>query len=285
MNELLFFIQTKNRINGGTSKSGSSKKQASMVLAAQQVKDGEADACISAGSTGALMAAGLFVVGRMEGIERPALSPTMPTVDGKGFVMLDVGANVDAKPIHLYQYAVMGSVYAEKVRGIENPRVGLLNVGTEDGKGNELSKQVFAMLKDAPINFVGNVESRDLLQGVADVVVCDGFTGNVALKSLEGTALALFSMLKEQLMSSFTSKLATAVLKPKLMVLKDKMDYSEYGEPALFGLKAPVIKAHGSSNDQSIFSAIRQTREMVAKEVIPTISSVMEKESPNKRRI
>ena len=192
-------------------------------------KDGEADACISAGSTGALMAAGLFVVGRMEGIERPALSPTMPTVDGKGFVMLDVGANVDAKPIHLYQYAVMGSVYAEKVRGIENPRVGLLNVGTEDGKGNELSKQVFAMLKDAPINFVGNVESRDLLQGVADVVVCDGFTGNVALKSLEGTALALFSMLKEQLMSSFTSKLAAAVLKPKLMVLKDKMDYSEYG--------------------------------------------------------
>ena len=189
----------------------------------------------------------------------------MPTVDGKGFVMLDVGANVDAKPIHLYQYAVMGSVYAEKVRGIENPRVGLLNVGTEDGKGNELSKQVFAMLKDAPINFVGNVESRDLLQGVADVVVCDGFTGNVALKSLEGTALALFSMLKEQLMSSFTSKLAAAVLKPKLMVLKDKMDYSEYGGAALFGLKAPVIKAHGSSNDQSIFSAIRQTREMVAK--------------------
>ena len=159
------------------------------------MKNGEADACISAGSTGALMA-GLFVVGRMEGIERPALSPTMPTVDGKGFVMLDVGANVDAKPIHLYQYAVMGSVYAEKVRGIKNPRVGLLNVGTEDGKGNELSKQVFAMLKDAPINFVGNVESRDLLQGVADVVVCDGFTGNVALKSLEGTALALFSMLK-----------------------------------------------------------------------------------------
>ncbi len=114
------------------------------------MKDGVADACISAGSTGALMAAGLFVVGRMEGIERPALSPTMPTVDGEGFVMLDVGANVDAKPIHLYQYAVMGSVYAEKVRGIKNPRVGLLNVGTEDGKGNELSKQVFAMLKRCP---------------------------------------------------------------------------------------------------------------------------------------
>lgn len=185
------------------------KKQASMVLAtSKQVKEGKADACISAGSTGALMAAGLFVVGRMEGIERPALSPTMPTVGGEGFVMLDVGANVDAKPIHLYQYALMGSVYAEKVRGIKNPRVGLLNVGTEDGKGNDLSKQVFSMLKDAPIHFVGNVESRDLLQGVADVVVCDGFTGNVALKSLEGTALALFSMLKEQLMSSFTSKLA-----------------------------------------------------------------------------
>jgi glycerol-3-phosphate acyltransferase PlsX len=255
------------------------KKNSSMVLMAQQVKEGQADACISAGNTGALMAAGLFVVGRIEGIERPALSPTLPTVDGKGFVMLDVGANVDAKAIHLYQYAVMGSIYAEKVRGISSPRVGLLNVGTEDGKGNELTKEVFRMLKGSNLNFIGNIEARDLLQGAADVVVCDGFTGNVALKTIEGTALSVFSMLKEQLTSSFTSKLAAAMLKPKLMGLKRQMDYSEYGGAALFGLKAPVIKAHGSSDENSIFNAIRQTRDMVVKQVTPTITAMIEEAS------
>ncbi|MFD3445466.1 phosphate acyltransferase PlsX [Microbacteriaceae bacterium 4G12] len=252
------------------------KKNASMVQMAQQVKEGHADACISAGNTGALMAAGLFVVGRIEGIERPALSPTLPTMDNKGFVMLDVGANVDAKPIHLYQYAVMGSIYSEKVRGISNPRVGLLNVGTEDGKGNDLSKQTFKLLADSSLNFIGNVEARDLLQGVADVVVCDGFTGNVALKAIEGTAMSVFSMLKAQLTSSFTSKLAAAMLKPKLMGLKQQMDYSEYGGAALFGLKAPVIKAHGSSDEHSIFNAIRQTRDMVDKQVISTITTMIE---------
>ncbi|MFX3624621.1 MAG: phosphate acyltransferase PlsX [Ectobacillus sp.] len=253
------------------------KKNSSMVMMAQLVKEGKADACISAGNTGALMAAGLFVVGRIEGIERPALSPTLPTIDGKGFVMLDVGANVDAKPVHLQQYALMGSIYAQKVRGISNPCVGLLNVGTEDGKGNELTKQAFRLLNNSSLNFIGNIEARDLLQGAADVVVCDGFTGNVALKSIEGTALSVFSMLKAQLTSSFTSKLAAAMLKPKLIGLKQQMDYSEYGGAALFGLKAPVIKAHGSSDDNSIFNAIRQTREMVSKQVIPTITSMVEK--------
>ncbi|MBO9130194.1 phosphate acyltransferase PlsX [Bacillus sp. 165] len=254
------------------------KKNASMVLMAQQVKEGAADACISAGNTGALMAAGLFIVGRIEGIERPALAPTLPTMDGKGFIMLDVGANVDAKPLHIYQYAIMGSIYAEKVRGISRPRVGLLNVGTEDGKGNDLSKQVFDMLKNSSMNFVGNVEARDLLQGVADVVVCDGFTGNVALKAIEGTALSVFSMLKEELTSSLTSKLAASLLKPKLKGLKKKMDYSEYGGAGLFGLKAPVIKAHGSSNANSIFNAIRQTREMVGNHVTSTIQQIVEQE-------
>lgn len=255
------------------------KKNASMVLTAQQVKEGNADACISAGNTGALMAAGLFVIGRIEGIERPALSPTMPTTDGKGFIMLDVGANVDAKPIHLYQYAVMGSIYAEKVRGVSAPRVGLLNVGTEDGKGNELTKQTFDLLKNSSLNFVGNVEARDLLEGAADVVVSDGFTGNVALKALEGAALSVFSLLKKQLTSSFISKLAAAMLKPKLLGLKKQMDYSEYGGAALFGLKAPVIKAHGSSDEQAVFSAIRQTRDMVANNMIATITEAVEKQT------
>ncbi|HZH62756.1 MAG TPA: phosphate acyltransferase PlsX [Metabacillus sp.] len=249
------------------------KKNSSMVLMANEVKEGRADGCISAGNTGALMTAGLFVIGRIEGIERPALSPTLPTLDGTGFLFLDVGANVDAKPEHLLQYAIMGSVYAEKVRGIKNPRVGLLNVGTEDKKGNDLTKQTFELLKDTNLNFIGNVESRDLMESVADVVVTDGFTGNIALKTIEGTALSVFSMLKSALTSNFTSKLAAGILKPQLKVIKQQMDYSEYGGAALFGLKAPVIKAHGSSDVNAIYNAIRQTREMVSNDVSGTILS------------
>ncbi|PGY53122.1 phosphate acyltransferase PlsX [Priestia megaterium] len=252
------------------------KKQASMVLMANEVAEGRADACISAGNTGALMTAGLFIVGRIKGIERPALAPTLPTLDGKGFLMLDVGANVDAKPEHLLQYAVMGSVYAEKVRGIQAPRVGLLNIGTEDKKGNDLTKQAFQLLKNADLNFVGNVESRDLLNGVADVVVTDGFTGNMTLKSIEGTALSLFSMIKQELMSTLKSKLAAVVLKPQLQGLKAKMDYSEYGGAGLFGLHAPVIKAHGSSDANAVFSAIKQAVNMVENNVSSTIQKAIE---------
>ncbi|MGE7120503.1 phosphate acyltransferase PlsX [Peribacillus sp. NPDC046944] len=254
------------------------KKNASMVLAARQVADGEADACISSGNTGALMAAGLFVVGRIEGIERPALSPTLPTIDGKGFVFLDVGANAEAKPEHLLQFAIMGSVYAQKVRGIEKPRVGLLNIGTEEKKGNELTKQAFTLLQQSSdISFIGNVEARDLLNGPADVVVTDGFTGNMVLKTLEGTAMSVFHMLKTALMSNMKSKIAAALVKPELKGIKNQMDYSEYGGAGLFGLKAPVIKAHGSSDANAIYNAIRQTRDMVSHDVIPTIAKTIEK--------
>ena len=247
------------------------KKDASLVLMANEVKEQRADACISAGNTGALMSAGLFQVGRIKGIERPALSPTLPTIDQKGFVLLDVGANVEAKPKHLLQYGIMGSIYAEKVRGIKQPRVGLLNVGTEDNKGTELTKEAFRLLQQAPINFVGNVEARDLLSGVADVVVTDGFSGNIALKTVEGTAMNMFKMLKATFMSSLKTKLAAAVLKKDLKGLKDQLDYAEYGGAALFGLKAPVVKAHGSSNDRAIYSAIKQTMTMVEHRVSETI--------------
>ncbi|ODA17235.1 phosphate acyltransferase [Geobacillus thermoleovorans] len=253
------------------------KKNSSMVRMAEEVKEGRAAACISAGNTGALMAAGLFVVGRAAGIDRPALAPTLPTLDGRGFVFLDVGANVDAKPEHLQQYALMGHVYAKNVRGVEKPRIGLLNVGTEDQKGNETTKRAFALLKETNLHFIGNVEARDLLQGVADVVVADGFAGNVALKTIEGTALALFSLLKQTLTSGVAAKLAAAVLKPKLAGLKKMMDYSEYGGAALFGLNAPVIKAHGSSDANAIFHAIRQAREMVVHDVIGTIRAELER--------
>lgn len=252
------------------------KKNASLVLMANAVKEKEAEACISAGNTGALMSAGLFVVGRIPGIDRPALSPTLPTVDGKGFVMLDVGANVDAKPSHLLQYAIMGSIYSEKVRKIQQPRVGLLNVGTEEGKGNDLTKKSFELLQSAPINFVGNVEARDILSGVADVVVTDGFSGNIALKTIEGTAETIFSLLKGTLMSSTKTKLAAALVKKDLGGLKDKLDYSEYGGAGLFGLAAPVIKAHGSSNARAIYNAIKQAKHMVEFDVTPTVATTVE---------
>ncbi|TQR20889.1 phosphate acyltransferase PlsX [Psychrobacillus vulpis] len=257
------------------------KKNSSMVRMAESVKTGEADACVSAGNTGALMAAGLFVVGRIDQADRPALAPTLPTLDGKGFVMLDLGANSDAKPEHLQQFAVMGSVYAEKVRGIENPRVGLLNIGTEDNKGNELTKEAFSLLKEAPINFIGNVESRDLLTGAADVVVTDGFTGNMVLKTIEGTASGIFTMLKQAFTASTKAKISSLLVKDELRGLKQKLDYTEYGGAGLFGLKAPVIKAHGSSNANAIFHAIRQARTMVEYDVCGIIQSTLRKESSN----
>ncbi|WP_445488316.1 phosphate acyltransferase PlsX [Niallia sp. 03133] len=253
------------------------KKNASMVLGANQVKEGKADAFISAGNTGALMAAGLFIIGRIDGIERPALSPTLPTISGDGFLLLDVGANVDAKANHLEQYAIMGSIYTEKVLGIENPRVGLLNIGTEETKGNELTKKTFELLQqNNHIHFIGNVEARELLDGICDVVVTDGFTGNMVLKTIEGTALSMFKMLKSALTSNLKTKLAAGILKPNLKELRNKLDYSEYGGAALFGLKAPVIKAHGSSDSNAIYNAIRQAREVVQSEVINTIKSAVE---------
>ncbi len=252
------------------------KKDASMVIAAQEVAEGRSDACISAGNTGALMAAGLFVVGRIKGIERPALAPTLPTIDGNGVLLLDVGANADAKPKHLLQNAYMGAVYSEKVRGIQNPRIGLLNIGTESHKGNELTKQAYELFEKANFHFVGNVEARDLLEGVCDVAVTDGFTGNMILKTVEGTAMSIVKMLKEILMSSFKTKMAALVIKNDLAELKNKMDYSEYGGALLFGLQAPVVKAHGSSDEQAIFSAIRQARDMVNGEVPQKITEAIE---------
>lgn len=251
------------------------KKNSSLVLMAKEVKENRAEACISAGNTGALMSAGLFVVGRIPGIDRPALSPTLPTIDEKGFLLLDVGANVDAKAHHLVQYAIMGSIYTEKVRSIPSPTVGLLNVGTENGKGTELTKKAFAQLQGAPVNFVGNVEARDILSGAADVVVTDGFSGNIALKTIEGTAMTMFSMLKETFMSSMKTKIAAGMVKNDLKGLQNKLDYSEYGGAGLFGLSAPVIKAHGSSNRRAVYNAIKQAAHMVEYDVTDTIKTTM----------
>lgn len=253
------------------------KKDSSMTKILEAVTENRADACLSAGNTGALMAGGLFKVGRIEGVARPALATTLPTIDGQGFLMLDLGANADAKPENILQYAIMGYVYAKKVRGIDNPRVGLLNIGTEDKKGNDLTKQAFTLLKESNIHFIGNVEARDLLNNVADVVVTDGFTGNMVLKSIEGTAGAMMSMLKEAFMSSGKTKISALLMKNELKNLKGKLDYSEYGGAALFGLQAPVIKAHGSSDARAIYSAIRQASVMVEHHVTEVIKETIAK--------
>jgi glycerol-3-phosphate acyltransferase PlsX len=247
------------------------KKQASMVLAAQAVKAGEADAIFSAGNTGALLAAGLFIVGRIKGIERPGLMSTMPVIGQEGaFDMLDLGANAENKAEHLLQYGILGSFYAQNVRNIAKPRVALLNNGTEETKGSEVTKKAFELLSNEPaIHFVGNVEARELLNGVADVVVTDGFTGNAVLKSIEGTAMNIMSLLKQGILGAgVKGKLGALLLKDALSGLKDEMDYAKYGGAVLFGLKAPVVKTHGSTGPEAVATTIRQIHTMLATDVV-----------------
>ncbi|MCG0314161.1 MAG: phosphate acyltransferase PlsX [Calditerricola sp.] len=248
------------------------KKHSSLVTAVKMVNEREADACISAGNTGAYMAAALLYVGRIPGIERPALAPVFPTTGSWGVLVLDVGANVDARPQHLLQYAVMGSVYVSSVEGVNNPRVGLLNIGTEATKGNELTKAAYALLEQANLNFIGNVEARDVLAGVADVVVCDGFNGNVLLKAAEGTAETIFRVLQEELTGRWTHKLAAALLRPAFRRLKARMDYKEHGGAPLLGINGPCIKAHGSSDARAIHNAVRQAIAFVERDVLSSIS-------------
>lgn len=247
------------------------KKNASMVLAAKAVKEGQADAVISAGNTGAFLAAGMFVVGRIRGIARPGLLSTLPTADGKGFDMLDLGANAESTAEHLHQYAILGSFYAESVRKIAQPRVGLLNNGTEDTKGDSLRKKAFALLSQEPsIHFIGNVEARDLMSGVADVVVTDGFTGNAVLKSIEGTAMGIMGQLKSAIESGgWKAKIGYLFMKDSLRTMKKSLDYSDAGGAVLFGLNAPVVKAHGSSDVKAIFSTICQIRLILETQVVP----------------
>ncbi|MBE1446363.1 phosphate acyltransferase PlsX [Paenibacillus sp. OAS669] len=248
------------------------KKDASMVVAGRMVREREADAMISAGNTGALMTMGILVVGRMKGISRPALAPMIPTLDGKGILALDLGANMDSSAEELTQYAIMGSIYRKKVEGIAKPRVGLLNVGTEAMKGNEVTKAAYGLLEQAPIHFLGNVESRDVLNGPCDVLVCDGFAGNIMLKSLEGAASTIFSALKTELRRNFMTKLAAAVLKPGLMKFRSSFDYAEHGAAPLLGIDGLVLKSHGSSNAMAIKNAVRQARIAIQNDLVQSIS-------------
>ena len=246
------------------------KKDASIVIATRLVKLGEADAVVSAGSTGAQMASALLGIGRIKGIERPAIATVLPTAEG-GKLILDVGANLDATPEQLCQYALMGSIYAEKILGIPNPRVGLLNIGSEEGKGNELTQKAYYLLKASPINFMGNVEGRDVPYGHADVVVCEGFVGNVLLKTAEGLAGVLFQLIKERITSNMMRRLGALAVKPGLKEIAQMMDYAEYGGAPLLGINGISIICHGSSKAKAIFNAIRVAQECVQVRLIEQI--------------
>ncbi|SHE60083.1 phosphate:acyl-[acyl carrier protein] acyltransferase [Seinonella peptonophila] len=248
------------------------KKDSSMVIGCQMLKAGEADAFISAGNTGALMAAGLLYTGRIKGVSRPALAPIFPTIDGRELLVLDVGANPDAKAEHLFQYAGMGSIYAEKVLGCQQPRVGLLNIGTEEGKGSQLTKEAHELISQCnEIHFVGNTEAREVLHGPCDVLVCDGFSGNILLKNAEGVAKAILGRLKQEILSTWYTRFAGWLLRSKLQQFAKEMDYQEHGGAPLLGIAAPIIKAHGSSDGKAIFHAVRQARLFVSRNVVSLI--------------
>lgn len=252
------------------------KKDSSLVVGLRLVKEGTCDAFISAGSTGAFLAGSLLKVGRVKGIDRPALSPLIPTLKGNCMI-IDAGANVDCKPRNLQQFAIMGSIYMEKVMGIRSPRVGLLNIGAESSKGNELTKESFDLIKESNVNFVGNVEARDIISGVCDVCVCDGFAGNVLLKNTEGVAMTLFKLLKEEFMKSFKTKLGAILLKGSLMNIKKRFDYTEVGGAPFLGINGIMIKAHGSSDAKALKNAIRQAKLLYDNSCLDTIKNEISK--------
>ncbi len=242
------------------------KKDSSIRVAFNLVKDGEAQAVVSAGNSGATMAAGMFLLKRISGIDRPAIATIMPNLKDQTLV-LDVGGTVDCKPTHLAQFAMMGEVYARHVLEKEHPRVGLLSNGAEESKGNELTREAHRLLKDAPFCYLGYVEGRDIYNGSADVVVCDGFVGNVVLKVSEGLAEAIGTMLRAELGSRFFAKVGYLLSRPAFRAFKKKIDYAEYGGAPLLGIEGTGMICHGGSNPRAIMNAIYHARESVAKKV------------------
>ena len=222
------------------------------------VKNGEADAFVGAGSTGAVLVGGQLIVGRLKGVERPPLAPLLPTEKGAS-LLIDCGANVDARPSHLVQFAKMGSIYMENVMGVKNPRVAIVNIGAEEEKGNALVKETFPLLKACQdINFIGSIEARDIPSGYADVIVCEAFAGNIILKLYEGVGATLISMVKKGMMSTLRSKIGALLVKPALKTTLKKFDTSQYGGAPLLGLKGLVVKTHGSSKAVEIKNSILQ---------------------------
>ena len=252
------------------------KKDSSLVKALNLVKSGECDAVLSAGSTGAFLAGSTLIVGRIKGIKRPALAPVMPGKNGP-FMIVDAGANVDSKPQFLTQFAKMGEIYFKTVMDVKAPKVGLINIGAEEHKGNELTKEAYQLLKaENDINFIGNVEPREVSEGNVDVLVCDGFVGNTVLKMYEGTAKTILSMIKDEIMSSFASKVGAIFLTGTFKSLKKKMDYKEYGGAPFLGVNGICIKAHGSSDAKAFKNALGQARKFYNNGLIEKIKAEIE---------
>ncbi len=251
------------------------KKNSSLVVCLDKLKSGEYMGLVSAGSSGAVLSGAVLKVGRITGLSRPAFCPIVPTVDGGLVMLIDSGANVDCKPINLCHFALMGQEYLKTVYNVTSPRVALLNVGTEASKGNELVKAAYPKLASLPINFVGNIEAREFMSGKADVVVCDGFVGNILLKSVEGTISNLIKKMKEELKSSLRGKLGGLLIKKPLKTMLSKYDWQNYGGSIVLGCKEIVIKAHGASEENSFMLSIEQVKSYYESNLISKISSVI----------
>ena len=250
------------------------KPKASINVAMDLVKQQRADAVVSAGHSGAAMAAGLLRLGRLKGIDRPAIGAVLPTIASKPVIILDVGANVDCRPKFLEQFALMGSIYSQYVLGVDEPKVGLLNIGEESCKGNELAIRTYELLEKNPrVSFIGNAEGRDVLSGRFDVIVCDGFTGNVLLKFAEAVGEVLLQILREELPQGLRGQIGTAILKPNLKRIKQRVDHAEHGGGLLLGVAGVCIISHGSSQAPSVFNAIRLAKEAIDHQVLEHISS------------
>ena len=247
-----------------------SKKDSSMVVAARYVKEAKADALFSMGNTGALLACGIFIIGRIKGVDRPALMPTMPSAKGdQGFNIIDVGANSQSKPEYLVQWAQMASYYAKVIRKVNNPSVALLNNGAESDKGDPLHQEAYNLLKETDLNFIGNIEGNEVMEGKADVVVTDGFTGNAVLKAIEGTSSVILHMLKDSLLNNgLMPKIGAALAKPGLNALKKRFDTARHGGAVLLGINAPVVKTHGRSNERPIYYTLKQIDLMLDQDLV-----------------
>ncbi|MGI6722377.1 MAG: phosphate acyltransferase PlsX [Anaerovoracaceae bacterium] len=253
------------------------KKDSSMVVGINMVKNGEGDCFISAGNSGALMAGGLFILGRIQGIDRPPIASIYPILGGTPSLLIDAGANSECKPNNLVEFAHMGSIYMEKVIGRENPTVGLVNLGVEEGKGSTLTKSAFMLLQKSNLNFIGNVEAREVPKGACDVIVCDGFVGNVILKLTEGLAWNILGLLKKKFTDGTKAKMGALLLKSKLKELKSEFDYSEYGGAPILGVKGAVVKTHGSANANAVKNTILKSIPYAEENVVQKIqNSVLE---------
>lgn len=252
------------------------KKTASVVVAANMLKNGEGDAMLSMGSTGALLTAGLLIVGRIKGILRPALATTLPTAQGPK-LLVDAGANTNCRPANLVQFGIMGDAYMKKLHNINNPKVGLISNGEEEGKGDDLTKKSYGIMKEAPFNFIGNIEGRDIMEGNADVMVCDGFIGNVVLKTVEGMGHVISNRIKDIFKKSIITKIGAVFVMGGLKEFKKSMDYREYGGAPLLGCKKLVLKGHGSSDTKAAFAAIKQAKIFIDTDVNKEIEENLKK--------